>query len=73
MKVVGLLTGHCALKKHLQVMGISNNVTCRGCASLDKTEFYILCDCEVYAAHIFEHLGSNFVEPGEMRSISVGC
>jgi hypothetical protein len=67
-------TGHCALRKHLPVMGIFNNATCRGCASEDKTAFYILCDCKAYAAHrSFDHLGSNFVEPGEMRNISVGC
>lgn len=72
-RVVGLLTGHCALRKHLLVMGIGNSATFRGCAAEDETAFHVLCDCEAYAAHRFEHFGSHFVEPGEISNVSVGC
>ncbi|KAJ8958730.1 hypothetical protein NQ318_016458 [Aromia moschata] len=45
--VVGLLTGHCALKGHLHRMGLYNGeLKCRLCNRETETAHHILCDCE---------------------------
>jgi ribonuclease HI len=71
-RAVGLLTGHGALRKHLCTMGVVDDATCRGCGVEDETAFHILCDCEAYAAHRFEHMGGHFLEPRQVRDVSVG-
>jgi len=47
--VFGLLTGHNTLRKHLYIMVLSNNPTCRKCGTEEKTSVHILCECEVLA------------------------
>ncbi|KAJ8956539.1 hypothetical protein NQ318_019262 [Aromia moschata] len=45
--VVGLLTGHCALKGHLHRMGLYNGeLKCRICNRETETAHHILRDCE---------------------------
>lgn len=44
---VGLLTGHCALKGHLQKMGLYNgDLNCRICSTGTETAYHILCECK---------------------------
>ena len=40
--VIGLLTGHNALRRHLYLMGLSNNPTCRKCGTEEETSVHIL-------------------------------
>jgi hypothetical protein len=40
---VGLLTGHNTLRKHLHVMGLSNNPTCRKCCTVRRKSQCIFC------------------------------
>jgi len=35
--VIGLLTGHNTLRRHLYIMGMSNNPTCRKCGTEEET------------------------------------
>ena len=44
-KVIGLLTGHCSLRRHLTIRGIKNDPTCRGCHDDEEKAVYILCEC----------------------------
>jgi hypothetical protein len=44
--VIGLLTGHNTLRRHLRIMGLSNDPTCRKCGTEEETSVYILCECE---------------------------
>ncbi|KAJ8979007.1 hypothetical protein NQ317_012701 [Molorchus minor] len=45
--VVGLLTGHCALKGHLHRMGLYNgDLKCRLCNRETETAQHVLCYCE---------------------------
>ena len=41
--VIGLLTGHNTLRRHLYLMGLSNNPTCRKCSTEEETSVHILC------------------------------
>ena len=58
--VIGLLTGHNTLRRHLHVMGLSDNPTCRKCGTEEETSAHILCECEVLASLSNIHLGSFF-------------
>lgn len=45
--VIGLLTGHCALKGHLQKIGTYNeDPRCRLCNKGIETAYHIICECE---------------------------
>ena len=47
--VIGLLTGHNTLRRHLYIMRLSNNPTCRKCGTEEETSVHILCECEALA------------------------
>nr|XP_042904640.1 uncharacterized protein LOC122270622 [Parasteatoda tepidariorum] len=72
-KIIGLLTGHCILRRHLNIMGIESNSLCRGCHLEEETSRHILCDCEVYSAQRFEHLGQHCVNAWELQDVPVRC
>jgi len=48
--VIGLLTGHNTLRRHLYIMGLSNNPICRKCGTEEETSVHVLCECEVLAS-----------------------
>jgi len=70
--VTGRLTGHNTLRRHLHLMGLSDSPLCRRCGAEDETSAHILCECEALASHRHVYLGS-FLEPQDMKSISVGA
>jgi hypothetical protein len=57
--VIGLLTGNNTFRRHLYVMGLSNNPTCRKCGTEEETSVHILCECEALAS--FRHNTSGFL------------
>jgi len=71
--VIGLLTRHNTLRRHLYKMGLSNNPTCRICATEEETSFHILCECEALASLGHTHLGSFFLDPENVRKLSIGA
>jgi len=68
--VICLLNGNNTLRKHLDVMGLSNNSTCRKCATEEETSVHILCECEALASLRHTHLGSFFLDPEDIRKIN---
>jgi len=71
--VIGLLTGHNVLRRHLYKMGLSNNPTCRICATEEETSFHILCECEALASLRHTLLGSFLLDPEDVRNLSIGA
>jgi hypothetical protein len=65
--VIGLLTGHNTLRRHLYVMGLSNNSICRKCGTQEETSVHILCACEVLTSLEHSHLGFFFLDPEDIR------
>jgi hypothetical protein len=63
--VVGLLTGHCHLKGHLFIMGLTVDPTCERCLEEYESATHILCDCEAIANLRFRHLSQSFMEPSD--------
>jgi len=71
--VVGLLTGHNTLIRHLHVMGLSNDPTCRKCGTEEETSVQILCECEALASLRHQYLGSIFLDPEDIRVLGEGA
>ena len=69
--VIGLLTGHNTLRRH--VMGLGNNSTCRKCGTEEETSVHILGECEPLASHRHSYLGSFFLDPEDIRMLGVGA
>lgn len=70
-RAVGLLTGHSNLRRHLTIMNVLNDPLCRGCRNSEETVIHILCECENFSAHRFEHLGCHLLEPWELQDVPV--
>jgi hypothetical protein len=71
--VTGLLTGHNTLRKHLYLMGLLDSPLCRKCGVKEETSAHILCECEALAALRRRQLGPFFLEPEDIKSISLGA
>jgi hypothetical protein len=71
--LVGLLTRHNTLKRHLYLMGLSDSPLCRRHGTEDETSVHILCECEALAKLRHEYLGSFFLEPEDIKNISLGA
>lgn len=44
--VVGILTGHCQLRKHLHRIGVARSSRCRKCGLAEESSEHILLECE---------------------------
>ena len=71
--VTGLLTGHNTLRRHLRLMWLSDSPLCRRCGAQDETSAHILCECEALASLRHMYLGSFFLEPEDIKIISLGA
>jgi len=71
--VTGLLTGRNTLRRRLYLMGLSDSPLCRRCGAEDETSAHILCECETLSSLRHVYLGSFFLEPEDIKSISLGA
>ena len=71
--VIGLLTGHNTPRRHLHVMGLSNDHACRKCGTEEKTSVHILCECEALGSLRHQYLGSFLLDPEDIRVLGVGA
>jgi len=47
--VIGLLTGHKTLQRHLYLLGLHDSPLCRKCGAGEETSAHISCECESLA------------------------
>ena len=71
--VTGLLTGHNTLRRHLHLLRLIDSPLCRACGVKEETSAHILCECEALASLRHTYLGSFFLEPEDIKSISLGA
>jgi hypothetical protein len=71
--VIGLLTGHNTLRRHLHIMGLCSDPICRKCGAEEETSVHILCECEVLASLSHAYLGSLFLDPEDIRELGMGA
>jgi hypothetical protein len=69
----GLLTGHNALRRHLHLLGLVDSPLCSRCGGKEETSAHSLCECEALASLRQVHPGSFFLEPEDVKNISVGA
>jgi hypothetical protein len=70
--VVSLLAGYNTLRRHLHLLGLVDSPLCRRCGVEEETSAHILCECEALASLRQVHLGSSFLEPEDVKRISLG-
>jgi hypothetical protein len=71
--VTGLFAGHNTLRRHLHLMGLSDTLFCRRCGAENETSAQILCECETSSSLWYAYLVSFFLEPEDIKSISLGA
>jgi hypothetical protein len=71
--VIGLLTVHNTLRRHLHIMGLSVKPNCRKCGTEEETSVHILCECGALASLRHTYLGSFFLDPEDIRVLGVGA
>jgi len=69
--VTGLLTGH-TLRRYFHLLGLLDSPPCRRYGAEEETSAHILCECEALASLRLAYLGSFFLEPEDIKSISLG-
>ena len=71
--VIGLLTGHNTLRRHLHVMGLNDKPTCRKCGTKEETSAHILCECEALASLRHTYLCSFSWALEDIRVLGMGA
>ncbi|KAI5643461.1 RNase H domain-containing protein [Phthorimaea operculella] len=61
--MVGMLTGHCQLNKHLFTINATDSPLCRGCLNAEETASHVILACEGVAIHRAEILDN----PGSLQ------
>jgi hypothetical protein len=54
-------------------MGLLYSPLCRKCGDKEETSAHILCEFEALAALRYRYLGSFFLEPEDIKSLSMGA
>jgi hypothetical protein len=70
--VTGLSTRHNTMGRHLHIMGVTDSPPCRKCTAED-TSAHVLCECEDLATHRHAYLSSLFLDPEDIRGLSLGA
>jgi hypothetical protein len=69
--VIGLLTGHNTLRRRLHIMGLLDGPLCRKCRAGEETSAHVLCECEALATLRHTYPGSFFLDPENVRGLSL--
>lgn len=64
--MIGTITGHCPLNKHLFNTGATDSPLCRGCFSAEETVAHVILDCDAVATQRDQILGT-------VRSLREAC
>ena len=70
-QVVGVLTGHCTLNRHLTTLKIKRDPTCSQCGLGEETSYHFLCLCDAYASHRLRIFGSDTLDPWEVQGLQL--
>jgi hypothetical protein len=70
--VIGLLTGHNNFRRYLYIMQLIDNPICKKFGAEEETSAHILCECEALASLRHAYLGSFFLNPEDIRKLSIG-
>ena len=69
--IVGLLTGHCGLNRHLAIMGVIPDPICALCGEEEETALHFLGQCMALSAIRHRIFGMDPLSPRDIRRITV--
>lgn len=69
--LVGVLTGHCGLNKHLTTLRVANDSRCGLCRTEDETALHYLGQCDALAFKRLCTFGSAYLTPKDIQAIKV--
>jgi hypothetical protein len=69
--VIGILTGHNPLTRHRHTMGLLDSPLCRKYGAGEETSAHVLCECEALATLRHVYLGPFFLDPENVRGLSL--
>jgi len=70
--VIGVLTGHSQVQRHLSLMGLSNDPSCSYCSEAIETTSHYLCRCSYFAMQRATVWGKPFLDPADIDIVTVG-
>lgn len=70
--LVGLLTGHNVLNRHLNIMGVTDDSVCPKCKREDETSVHFIGECDAYTEIRARTLGWRYLTTIEMKTLSLG-
>lgn len=70
-EMVGILTGHCLVRKHARRLGLVNDDECRFCEDIGSAEdvLHILCECPALCRKRFATFGLSFIHESTVHNI----
>jgi len=71
--VIGLLTGHNTLRRHLHSVRLTNSSLCGRCGVQDEISAYIFCDCKALASLRHVYLGFFFLDLEDIKILRIGA
>jgi hypothetical protein len=71
MVLTGLLTAHNTLKRHLHIMGLIDVPFAGGGGTQEESSAHVLCEYETLPTLRHAYLGSFFLDPEDVRSLSL--
>ncbi|KAJ8914731.1 hypothetical protein NQ315_017441 [Exocentrus adspersus] len=69
--IIGLLTGHGRLNKHLNTIGLSLDSRCRLCGTSNEDSVHVPCHCPRVIVNRHKHFGAGYLAPEDIREIPV--
>ena len=67
--VAGLLTGHCHVNRHRQILGISETGTCTKCGEDKKSSLQVLYYDPTLSGYRINRIGAYLMEPKEIAEL----
>lgn len=69
--VVSVLTGHCRLNYHLNLLNIADDPSCVSCDTAEETAEHFLCQCPAYQQRRLSTLGKRCLAPNDIARIPI--
>ncbi|CAH2263168.1 jg24008 [Pararge aegeria aegeria] len=68
-KVVGLITGHSSLNRHLSIIGVTDSPLCRACMEENETPTHVMLECTGVTEQREIYLGSPATIPDVLSNL----
>ena len=67
-KLIGVITGHCALKDHLFTIGLSTDRLCRFCQADAESAYHVICLCPSFTVPRLQMFNLDYISENRYAS-----